>query len=163
MTTDDVALAARVVVALVLVVSGVGKLLAIRQSIRTYRVQFGRYAWISVGVALLLPTYELVLAGLLLVVDASWPSYLALATFAVFTVVLVRRVVINDRRPCNCFGAASRRRDLSIGSLLRNTWFLVLALIATGAASMQEPSAVFATLALALGFAAVSAVLVVRT
>jgi hypothetical protein len=163
MTANDVALAARVVVALVLVVSGVGKLLALRQSIRTYRVQFGGYAWVTIAVALLLPVYELVLAGLLLFVDASWPSYLALATFVVFTIVLIRRVVIDDRRPCNCFGTASRKRDLSVGSLLRNTWFLVLALVATGAATMQEPSAVFATLLLALGFAAVSAVLVVRT
>jgi hypothetical protein len=47
--------------------------------------------------------------------------------------------------------------------LLRNTWFLVLALVATGAATMQEPSAFAATLVLGFGFAAVSAVLVVRT
>ena len=81
-----------------------------------------------------------------------------------FTVVLVRRIVRNDRRPCNCFGAASAKRDLSIGSLLRNTWFLVLALIATGTATMQEPSAVLAHGARsACGFLAVSAVLVVRT
>jgi hypothetical protein len=163
MTANDVALAARVVVALVLVASGVGKLLGVRQSVRGYREQFGRYAWVSVAVALALPVYELVLAGLLLLVDASWPSYLALLTFAAFTVVLIRRMIRNDRRPCNCFGAASRQRDLSIGSLLRNTWFLLLALAATGAATMQEPSAVFATLVLALGFAAISAVLVVRT
>ncbi|MDQ1430849.1 MAG: Methylamine utilization protein MauE [Actinomycetota bacterium] len=163
MTANDIALAARVVVALVLVVSGVGKLLGVRQSIGRYRAQFAGYAWVAVAVALTLPVYELVLAGLLLFVDASWPSYLALATFVAFTIVLVRRVVRNDRRPCNCFGAASRQRTLSIGSLVRNTWFLVLALVATGAATMQEPSAVFATLVVGLGFAAVSAVLVVRT
>lgn len=163
MTANDVALAARVVVALVLVASGVGKLLAVRQSAATYGEQFGGYAWIALGVALLLPVYELVLAGLLLFVDATWPSWLALATFGVFTVVLVRRVVTDDRRPCNCFGAASRKRELSFGSLFRNTWFLVLALIATGATTMEEPSALLATLVLALGFAAVSAVLVVRT
>lgn len=163
MTANDVALAARVVVALVLVVSGVGKLLGVRQSIRGYRAQFAGYAWIALVVALSLPVYELVLAGLLLFVDASWPSYVALGTFVVFTIVLIRRVIRNDRRPCNCFGAASRKRDLSIGSLLRNTWFLVLALVATGAATIQAPSAVFATLVLALGLAAVSAVLVVRT
>jgi hypothetical protein len=163
MTANDIALAARVVVALVLVVSGVGKLLGVQHSIRGYRAQFAGYAWIAVVVALALPVYELVLAGLLLLVDASWPSYLALATFAAFTIVLVRRVISNDRRPCNCFGAASRQRTLSIGSLLRNTWFLVLALAATGAATLQEPSAVLATLVLGLGFAAVSAVLVVRT
>jgi hypothetical protein len=163
MTTNDIALAARVVVALVLVASGVGKLLGMRASVRGYRAQFGGYAWIAVVVALALPVYELVLAAVLLFVDAGWPSYLALATFAAFTVVLVRRVIRNDSRPCNCFGAASRKRDLSIGSLVRNTWFLVLALVATGAATMQEPSAVFATLLLGLALAGVSAVLVVRT
>jgi hypothetical protein len=163
MTANDVALAARVVVALVLVASGVGKLLGVSRAVRGYRAQFGGYAWVAAVVALALPIYELALAVLLLVVDAAWPSYLALATFVGFTIVLIRRVIRHDRRPCNCFGAASRRRDLSIGSLLRNTWFLVLALVATGAATMQEPSAVFATLALGLGFATVSAVLVVRT
>jgi hypothetical protein len=163
MTANDVALAARAVVALVLVVSGIGKLLGVRPSIGGYRQQFGGYAWIAVVVALALPVYELVLAALLLFVDESWPGYLALATFVGFTIVLIRRVIRNDHRPCNCFGAVSRKRDLSIGSLLRNTWFLVLALVATGAATMREPSAVFATLALGLGFATVSAVLVVRT
>jgi hypothetical protein len=70
---------------------------------------------------------------------------------------------VNDRRPCNCFGAASTKRDLSMGSLVRNTWFLALALVATGAATLAEPSAVFATVLLACGFLVVSAVLVVRT
>ena len=163
MTADDVALAARVVVAIILAVSGVGKLAAIGPTLRTSRAQYGRYAWITVVVALALPVYELVLAVLLLVVDASWPSWLALATFAAFTVVLVRRIVRDDRRPCNCFGAASAKRDLSMGSLLRNTWFLVLALIATGTATMAEPSALLGTVLLGAGFLAVSAVLVVRT
>jgi Methylamine utilisation protein MauE len=162
-TADDVALAARVAIAVVLVASGVGKLVALRQSIRQHRVQFGRYAWITVVGALALPVYELVLAALLLFVDAAWPSWLALATFAAFTLVLLRRIVINDRRPCNCFGAASTTRDLGIGSLLRNTWFLALAVVATGATSMSEPTAVFGTVLLGAGFLAVSAVLVVRT
>ncbi len=163
MTANDVALAARVVVAIILVASGVGKLLALRQSLHSYRVQFGGYAWISVLVAVLLPLYELALAALLLFVDATWPSWMALATFAVFTVVLVRRIVSNDRRPCNCFGAASTKRALSIGSLLRNTWFLALALVATGATTLAEPTAVLGTALLACGFLAVSAVMVVRT
>jgi hypothetical protein len=162
-TADDVALAARVVVAIILVASGVGKLVGIRPWIRQYRVQFGAYAWITVLVALALPLYELVLAGMLVFVDATWPSWLALATFAVFTVVLVRRIVINDRTPCNCFGAASTKRDLGMGSLLRNTWFLALALIATGATTMAEPTALLGTVLLGCGFLAVSAVLVVRT
>jgi hypothetical protein len=162
-TADDVALAARVVVAIILVVSGVGKLLALGPAVRASRSQYGRYAWITLLVALVLPVYELVLAVLLLVVDAAWPSWLAFLTFAAFTVVLVRRIVRNDRRPCNCFGAASKKRDLSIGSLLPNTWFLALALIATGTATMAEPSAVLGTVLLGAGFLAVSAVLVVRT
>lgn len=163
MTADDVALAARVVVAIVLVVSGLGKLLGVHESLRRSRVPRGRHAWIIVAVAVALPVYELVLAALLLFVDAAWPSWLALATFAVFTIVLVRRIAVDDRRPCNCFGAASSQRDLSIGSLVRNSWFLALALVATGATTMSEPSAVLGTVLLGVGFLAVSAVLVVRT
>jgi hypothetical protein len=161
-TADDVAVAARVVVAVVLVASGVGKLFAARNTVRGTRGRFGSYAWITVVVALALPAYELLLAGALLFVDAAWPAWLALATFGVFTVVLVRRIVTNDRRPCNCFGAASKR-DLSIGSLVRNSWFLALALLATGAVALQEPSAMLATVLLGCAFLAVSAVLVVRT
>lgn len=54
-------------------------------------------------------------------------------------------------------------RALSVGSLVRNGWFLVLAVIATGAATMQEPSAAFATVLVAVAFGGVSAVLIVRT
>jgi hypothetical protein len=162
-TTDDVALAARVVVAIILVVSGVGKLFALGPTVRASRSQYGGYAWITLVVALALPVYELVLALLLLTVDATWPSWLAFLTFGAFTIVLVRRIVRNDRRPCNCFGAASKKRDLSIGSLLRNSWFLALALVATGTTTLAEPSAVLGTVLLGAGFLAVSAVLVVRT
>jgi len=162
-TADDVALAARVVVAIILVTSGAGKLVAARATVRGSRTRFGGYAWITLLVALALPLYELVLAALLLFVDAAWPSWLALVTFAGFTVVLVRRIVLDDRRPCNCFGAASTKRELSIGSLLRNTWFLALALVATGTATMSAPSAALGTVLLACGFLAVSAVFVVRT
>jgi hypothetical protein len=163
LTADDVALAARVVVAIILVASGVGKLLTVRESTRRARAELGGYAWITVLVALALPVYELVLAALLLFVDATWPSWLALATFVAFTVVLVRRIVRNDRRPCNCFGAGSSKRDLSIGSLLRNTWFLALAVVATGATTMGEPTALLGTVLVGAGFLAVSAVMVART
>ena len=57
MTADDVALAARVVVALILAVSGVGKLAAIGPTLRTSRSQYGKYAWITLVVALALPVY----------------------------------------------------------------------------------------------------------
>lgn len=163
MSGTDLAIAARVVVALILVISGCGKLLAIPQVVRTSREQFGGYAWIAVVVAASLPAAELVLALLLLFVDAAWPTYLALAAFVAFTFVVTRRLLERDRRPCNCFGAASSKRALSLGSLVRNAWFLALAVVATGAATLQEPSALAATLVVGLGFATVSAVLVVRT
>jgi hypothetical protein len=162
-TADDVALAARVVVAIILAVSGFGKLLTLGPTFRASRTEDGGEAWTTLLVAVALPLCELVLAVLLLAVDASWPSWLALLTFAAFTVVLVRRILRDDRRPCNCFGAASTQRDLSLGSLLRNTWFLVLALVATGTATMEEPNALFGTVLLGCAFLAVSAVLVVRT
>lgn len=155
MTADDVALAARVVVAVVLTASGVGKLVGSRG-------RSGGDVGITSLVARALPMYELVLAALLLVVDAAWPSWLAVVTFAAFTVVLGRRIATGDRRPCNCFGAGSRR-ELSVGSLLRNAWFLALAVVATGATTLSEPSALFATIVVACGFLAVSAVLVART
>src|ERR1700748_2537692 len=122
MTGTDVAIAARVVVALILVVSGGGKLYGLRHSLAAYREQVGGGGWFAFAVAASLPVAELVLAGLLLFVDAAWPSWVALGAFVVFTVVLVRRLIERDRRPCNCFGAASGKRALSPGSLVRNTW-----------------------------------------
>jgi hypothetical protein len=162
-TLDDVALAARVVVALVLVVSGAGKLVTIVRMLPTFRGQGALYAGIAIATAMALPFAEVVLAALLLFVDAAWPVYLAVLAFAVFTVVLIRRVVRNDRRPCNCFGAAAKRRALSLGSLVRNVWFLGLAVVATGAAAMEAPSAAFATVLVAVGFGGVSGVLIART
>ena len=163
MTADDVALAARLVVALILVVSGVGKLIAVVRIFPTFRGNGAMYATIAGGTALALPVAELVLAALLLLVDAAWPAYLAVLAFSAFTVVVVRRMIRNDRRPCNCFGAAARKRQLSTGSLVRNGWFLVLAVLGTGAAAMTEPSAVLATALLAVAFGGVSAVLIART
>jgi hypothetical protein len=48
-------------------------------------------------------------------------------------------------------------------SLVRNGWFLVLAILATGTASVHEPTAVAETVVLGVVFAGISAVLVVRT
>ena len=118
-------------------------------------MQFGGYAWITCWWRWRCRSTSSCSRALFLFVDATWPSWLALATFAVFTVVLVRRIVINDRSPCNCFGAGSSKRDLGIGSLLRNTWFLALALIATGTTTMAEPTAMLGTVLLGCGFLAV--------
>ncbi len=92
--------------------------------------------------AIALPAAELLVAAALLFVDSVWPAYVAVAVFVAFTVVLIRRIARDDRRPCNCFGAASSRRSVSTLSLVRNGWFLVLAILATGTASVHEPTAV---------------------
>jgi Methylamine utilisation protein MauE len=162
MTATDVAVAARVVVALVLAASGIGKLLALPRSAARFR-DLGRYAWLAYLIALALPVAELLLAVALVVVDAVWPTYVAVAAFVAFTVVLVRRILRDDRRPCNCFGAASSKRAVSVGSVLRNGWFLVLAVLATGASSVHEPTAMAETIVLGAVFALISGVLVVRT
>jgi len=163
MTGTDLALAARVVVALVLVTSGVAKLAALPHTTRRFREDLGGYRWLAYAVALALPVAELLLAVMLLTVDAAWPAWLALLAFAAFTIVLLRRLARRDRRPCNCFGAASNRHGLSPVSLVRNGWFVVLALLATGAATLSAPTAVAATIATGIVLAGISAALVVRT
>ena len=152
MTDTDLAVAARVALALVLAASGTGKAFA--------RAVPGRTSGagdtvVAVG--------ELALAALLLVVDAAWPAYTAGAVFALYTGVLVTRVLRHDRRPCNCFGALSRDRELSVATLLRNAWFLALAIVATGTATVHEPSAVLATVIAGVALAAVSTGLAVST
>ena len=118
MTATDVAIAARVVVALVLLASGAGKLVALPRNTAGFRQNLGRYAWIAFMVAVALPLAEVLVAGALLFVDAVWPTYVAVAAFVAFTAVLVRRIVKDDRRPCNCFGAGKwschRQRQPSV-------------------------------------------------
>jgi hypothetical protein len=162
-TATDVAIAARVVVALVLLASGAGKLVALPRNTAGFRQNLGRYAWIAFMVAVALPLAEVLVAGALLFVDAVWPTYVAVAAFVAFTAVLVRRIVKDDRRPCNCFGAASSKRAVSTLSLVRNGWFLVLAVLATGASSVHEPTATAETVVLGVVFAGISAYFVVRT
>lgn len=162
MTATDVAVAARVVVALVLLASAVGKFAALPRNTAGFRANLGRYAVVAFGVALALPVAELLLAAALWFVDSAWPAYVAAALFVAFTVVLVRRIVRADQRPCNCFGAASRRAASTL-SLVRNGWFLVLAVLATGTGSVHAPTATAETVVLGVVFAAISAALVVKT
>ena len=163
MTADDVALAARVVVALILAVSGVGNLVAVARTLPTFRGNGATYGVVAGSVALALPVAEFLLAAQLLLVDAAWPAYVAVLAFAGFTVVVVRRMARDDHRPCNCFGAVSQRRALSTATLIRTGWFLVLAVLGTGAAAVEEPTALLATVAVAVAFGGVSAVLIART
>ncbi len=139
MTADDVALAARVVVAIVLVASGRRQVAALLRHgrapvARSSAATRGSRCWSRLA----LPVYELVLAALLLFVDASWPSWLAFATFAAFTGVLVRRIVHNDRRPCNCFGAGRRSATCRWARCCATRGSSRSRLIATGATTMAR-------------------------
>jgi len=163
MTATDVAVAARVVVALVLLASGIGKLAALPRTTAHFRTDLDNFAPIAYAVAVALPLAELLLAAALLVIDSVWPTWVAVGVFVMFTGVMIRKVVRDDQRPCNCFGAASSKRRVSTLSIVRNGWFLVLAVLATGASSVQAPTATVETIALGVVFAGISAVLVVRT
>ena len=55
MTATDVAVAARVVIALVLLASGLGKLVALPRSTARFRTDLGRYAWRVFALAADLP------------------------------------------------------------------------------------------------------------
>ncbi len=161
MSFDDVAIAARVVVALVLVASGVGKLWSIWQRKGQF-AEFGGYAFIALGTALALPLAEVGIAAIVLFVDAVWPVLIALAAFATFTVVLARRYVKGDLRPCNCFGQVSTAKALSNLSMARNVWFLALAAIAVAAEQVADPGHPATTLTVGAIFAGVSGMLIAR-
>lgn len=104
---------ARVLVGVVLLVAGVAKL-ADRSPRRT---------------SPLVPGVELTLGALLAAgVGGRWPAVPAAALFAVFTVVVLRRIRAGDTTPCGCFGELSRR-PVGVGALLRNVGLLALAVV----------------------------------
>ncbi len=121
--------AARVLLALTLVVAAVAKLRA-RDDARD-----GTGALVPAAVAPLvagaLPYVELALAALLLVWWSSpIPAVVAGVVILAFTVVVVRAQV--RHLPCPCFGAASAARPAGALDVLRNGVLLALAVLATG-------------------------------
>jgi methylamine utilization protein MauE len=147
--------AARLTVGIVLVVSGVGKLVARRGS-QVELGGFGVPATLVPAAALAIPVAELVVALLVLVVPARWPVWLAVAAFALFTGVVVAELQRGVTAPCRCFGSLSTR-PMSTRALLRNTWFLALAVVATAASGLGDVGW------LALPLLAVSAALILTT
>jgi methylamine utilization protein MauE len=126
--------AARLTVGAVLVASGVAKVVTRRGS-ELELGGLGVPATMAPGAALAIPLLELALAALVLAVPARWPVWLAVAAFALFTGVVVAELQRGVTAPCRCFGSLSNR-PMSTRALMRNAWFLALAVVATGASGL---------------------------
>ncbi len=121
--------AARWVVAGVLVVSGVSKLASRSSNKAAEMAALGVPAAVAPVVAFVLPIVELVVAALLLLVEARWPTFLAVLLFAGFAALVAVNLLRGRRPSCRCFGSLSDR-PLSALTLVRNGWLLALAAVA---------------------------------
>jgi hypothetical protein len=125
----SVALAARVVLAAVLVVSAVAKLRtrdAVREQVTAVVGDDRRLA----ALASVLPGVELVVAIALLVFWSPVPGVVALILLAVFTGALLRARARHV--PCACFGAGAADAPVGPASIVRNGVLAALAVLATG-------------------------------
>ncbi len=135
MTADagSLAVAARLTVGIVLVCSGVAKLVS-RQGSETQLARLGVPAVLAPAASVGVPVLELAIAALVLAVPSRWPTWLAVAAFALFTGFVAAELQRGEREPCRCFGSLSNR-PMSTRALIRNAWLLAIAVVATGASS----------------------------
>jgi hypothetical protein len=122
------AAAARVVLAVTLVIAAIGKLRA-RHEVPAQLRGFGIPRQAVGAVAVALPVVELGVAGALI----GWwgsavPAWAAVVLLALFTAGLIRAVARGA--PCPCFGAPSSG-PASAASIVRNAVLLALGVIAT--------------------------------
>jgi hypothetical protein len=121
-----IALAARVLLALVLVVAATAKLRARGPAREATVALIG--ARVGGPVATALPFVELALAIALVVWWSPVPGVVAVVLLLGFTAVLVRAAL--RRLPCPCFGGAARRAAGGLG-VLRNAVLVAVAVLAT--------------------------------
>jgi uncharacterized membrane protein YphA (DoxX/SURF4 family) len=125
MSAHTVGVAAAVLVAAVLLVSGVSKLAA-TQEWRSQSAGLG-VPW---PLARVVPYVEVVLGALLLVQwQRSFVAWCAVALLGSFTVLIGVRLAQGRRPPCACFGAWSSR-PIGAGHLVRNAVFIAAAVAA---------------------------------
>ena len=137
-----VSLAARVVLAVALVLAAVAKLRAPEQvRMQTTELLGARYGDV---VARGLPFVELAIAVSLVAWWTAVPGIAAAVLLVLFTLVLVRAQA--RRLPCPCFGAASRADAVGPLAILRNGVLLAYAVRAT--ASPSGASGVASTIAI---------------
>lgn len=119
-------LLARLILAVVFLVSGVSKLADLAGSRQAFR-DFGVPAWLAAPGGLLLPLVELAVAvALLPLASAWWGAVGALALLFLFIIAITYNLARGRKPDCHCFGQLSSR-PIGWTTLLRN---LVLAAIA---------------------------------
>lgn len=116
----------RVVLGLVLLIAGFGKL----RQLSLVSIISPRPKGPGGGaVAFMLPTGEILLGTLTLAGAWSYVTApLTVLLFAVFTAYTLRRVQIGDRSPCNCFGQLSKSFT-GVQTVIRNSVLLVFAAV----------------------------------
>lgn len=122
-----IALAARVVLACVLVVAATTKLRAPART-RAQMVALLGHGWLATAV----PILEIAIAVALVVWWSAVPGVTAVIVLLAFSGVLVRAQT--RRLPCPCFGGAAARA-VGGAAILRNAWLVVLGVLATASPS----------------------------
>lgn len=124
-------LLARILMGLMWVVAGLGKLVQRRNGGNDFVAALGvRQEWISAAIATALPIVELGLGvALLLGFGGNSAAYGSLALLLIFTFAILVILVQRRRVECNCFGSLARA-PLSSWSVARNGGFILLACLA---------------------------------
>jgi peroxiredoxin len=132
-------LAARLLLAAVFAVAGVGKL-ARREQTEATLGKFGVSPGSRPGLAIALPVAELaVAAGLLPATTAPWAALAAFLLLTAFSVGIVRVLRGEEEVDCNCFGALAPSR-ISRWTLTRNLGLMAVAGFVV-AAGLGDPGA----------------------
>ncbi|MFN8034335.1 MAG: MauE/DoxX family redox-associated membrane protein [Acidimicrobiia bacterium] len=150
---SSVALAARLVTAVVLAVAALAKLRD-RSLLSGEMRAFGVPARVATGAGVGLVLVELaVAAALVLAPGSAGPAWAAVVLLGVFTAAIVVNLARGHRAPCPCFGAGAA--PISPRTVLRNGWLLAVAVLGTGSTSGASAGPVVAA---AAGFGAVTVV-----
>ncbi len=154
MVDASVALAARVVLAAVLLVSAVAKLRTRDATRKQVAAVIGEDRRLAPLVSVL-PGVEIAVAIALLAAWSPVPGLIALILFALFTGFLLRAQA--RRVPCACFGAGAAEAPVGPASIVRNGVLAAFAVLAMG-----DPSgaSAVATAAFTVLFGAVAALAV---
>jgi hypothetical protein len=129
----SLALAARVVLAIVLTTSAIAKLrMRAEPTTRLARLQMGRLVGQAFAPVIesVLPVAEIGVAVALVAWWSAAPGVVALLLLVAFTVVLVRAQI--QHVPCVCFGTASLEAPVGPWAIVRNGLLAGLAVLATG-------------------------------